>query len=88
MAKVCSFFAKGACTRGAECPYRHEMPTTGELADQNIKDRCVRGVCTTAVAAAGGWFRGCGAWMRLFGLAWEPLPVVRCPDRAAWLAFA
>ncbi len=25
--------------RGAECPYRHEMPTTGELANQNIKDR-------------------------------------------------
>ncbi|KAL6757150.1 hypothetical protein V8C86DRAFT_1789080 [Haematococcus lacustris] len=39
MARVCSFFAKGACQRGAECPYRHEMPTTGELADQNIKDR-------------------------------------------------
>ncbi len=39
MARVCSFFAKGACTRGAECPYRHEMPTTGELANQNIKDR-------------------------------------------------
>lgn len=39
MARVCSFFAKGACNRGAECPYRHEMPTTGELADQNIKDR-------------------------------------------------
>jgi pre-mRNA-splicing factor RBM22/SLT11 len=39
MARVCTFFAKGTCTRGAECPYRHEMPTTGELADQNIKDR-------------------------------------------------
>ena len=25
--------------RGAECPYRHEMPTTGDLAHQNIKDR-------------------------------------------------
>jgi pre-mRNA-splicing factor RBM22/SLT11 len=39
LAKVCTFFAKGKCTRGAECPYRHEMPKTGELADQNIKDR-------------------------------------------------
>lgn len=38
-ARVCTFFAKGACTRGAECPYRHEMPTTGELANQNMKDR-------------------------------------------------
>lgn len=30
---------KGECKRGAECPYRHEMPTTGPLATQNIKDR-------------------------------------------------
>lgn len=36
---VCSFFARGECTRGAECPYRHEMPTEGPLAEQNIKDR-------------------------------------------------
>ncbi len=36
---MCTFFAKGQCTRGAECPYRHEMPTVGELANQNIKDR-------------------------------------------------
>ena len=38
-APICSFFVKGECKRGAECPYRHEMPTTGALADQNIKDR-------------------------------------------------
>lgn len=38
-APICSFFVKGECKRGAECPYRHEMPTTGELANQNIKDR-------------------------------------------------
>ncbi|XP_011032293.1 PREDICTED: zinc finger CCCH domain-containing protein 40-like [Populus euphratica] len=38
-AHVCSFFARGECTRGAECPYRHEMPITGELSQQNIKDR-------------------------------------------------
>ncbi|KAF9569514.1 RNA binding motif protein 22 [Mortierella alpina] len=36
---ICSFFVKGNCTRGAECPYRHEMPQEGELANQNIKDR-------------------------------------------------
>lgn len=36
---VCSFYAKGECNRGASCPYRHEMPITGELAHQNIKDR-------------------------------------------------
>lgn len=24
---VCSFYARGACTRGTTCPYRHEMPT-------------------------------------------------------------
>ena len=38
-APICSFFVKGECKRGAECPYRHEMPTTGDLANQNIKDR-------------------------------------------------
>jgi pre-mRNA-splicing factor RBM22/SLT11 len=36
---LCSFFAKGTCNRGSACPYRHEMPSTGELAHQNIKDR-------------------------------------------------
>jgi len=38
-AHVCSFFAKGECKRGSECPYRHEMPETGDLSVQNIKDR-------------------------------------------------
>jgi pre-mRNA-splicing factor RBM22/SLT11 len=38
-ARICSFFVRGECKRGAECPYRHEMPTTGPLANQNIKDR-------------------------------------------------
>uniref|UniRef100_A0A1D1YBL1 Zinc finger CCCH domain-containing protein 49 n=1 Tax=Anthurium amnicola TaxID=1678845 RepID=A0A1D1YBL1_9ARAE len=38
-AHVCSFYVRGECTRGAECPYRHEMPVTGELSHQNIKDR-------------------------------------------------
>ncbi|CAD7965209.1 unnamed protein product [Amoebophrya sp. A120] len=38
-AKICSFFVKGTCNRGDECPYRHEMPETGELANQKIRDR-------------------------------------------------
>ena len=28
---ICSFFVKGECKRGAECPFRHEMPSTGIL---------------------------------------------------------
>lgn len=38
-ARLCSFFIKGSCSRGAECPYRHEMPTSGELSKQNYHDR-------------------------------------------------
>jgi len=38
-AHICSFFVKGECRRGSECPYRHEMPETGDLSVQNIKDR-------------------------------------------------
>jgi hypothetical protein len=38
---ICSFFARGECTRGDECPYRHEMPKSRDdpLSHQNIKDR-------------------------------------------------
>jgi len=38
---ICSFWVKGKCKRGEECPYRHEKPTDPDdpLADQNIKDR-------------------------------------------------
>jgi len=36
---VCSFFAKGECKRGNECPYRHELPADNELAHQNMQDR-------------------------------------------------
>lgn len=38
---ICSFWVKGKCRRGEECPYRHEKPTDPDdpLADQNIKDR-------------------------------------------------
>jgi pre-mRNA-splicing factor RBM22/SLT11 len=40
-ARLCSFFAKGECTRGALCPYRHEMPRdkSDPLAKQNLLDR-------------------------------------------------
>jgi pre-mRNA-splicing factor RBM22/SLT11 len=38
-ARICTFFVKGQCTRGAECPYRHEMPVQNELSEQNIKVR-------------------------------------------------
>ncbi|XP_062523411.1 pre-mRNA-splicing factor RBM22-like [Corticium candelabrum] len=38
---ICSFWVKGECKRGEECPYRHEMPTdpNDPLANQNIADR-------------------------------------------------
>lgn len=36
-ARICTFFVKGQCNRGAECPYRHEMPVQNELSEQNIK---------------------------------------------------
>ncbi|PVG04009.1 hypothetical protein CPB86DRAFT_869351 [Serendipita vermifera] len=38
---ICSFFVKGQCNRGAECPYRHEMPADKDdpMARQSIKDR-------------------------------------------------
>ena len=39
--KLCSFFAKGECNRGARCPFRHELPRdrNDPLAKQNTKDR-------------------------------------------------
>jgi pre-mRNA-splicing factor RBM22/SLT11 len=36
-ARVCSFFAKGSCNRGIECPYRHESSTNDE--PSNYHDR-------------------------------------------------
>lgn len=38
---ICSFWVKGECRRGDECPYRHEMPSDPDnpLSKQNIKDR-------------------------------------------------
>ena len=38
---ICSFYARGCCTRGAACPYRHVKPNDPEdpLNKQNIRDR-------------------------------------------------
>ncbi|EIN07223.1 hypothetical protein PUNSTDRAFT_89383 [Punctularia strigosozonata HHB-11173 SS5] len=36
---ICSFFVKGECKRGSECPYRHEKPVDSDLAKQNMQDR-------------------------------------------------
>lgn len=36
---MCSFFARGECTRGVYCPYRHELIEENELSQQNLKDR-------------------------------------------------
>ena len=39
--KLCSFFARGECNRGSDCPFRHEMPRdrNDPLAKQNTKNR-------------------------------------------------
>ncbi|KAK8796549.1 hypothetical protein WA588_000679 [Blastocystis sp. NMH] len=39
--QLCSFYARGCCTRGASCPYRHEKPhdIDDPLNKQNVKDR-------------------------------------------------
>jgi len=41
LAKICSFYARGDCDRGANCPFRHEMPRdrNDPLSKQNTKDR-------------------------------------------------
>jgi len=38
-ARICSFFVKGACNRGGDCPFKHEVPEGGELANQRLRDR-------------------------------------------------
>jgi len=38
-ARICTFFVKGACNRGQDCPFRHELPEGGELANQRLRDR-------------------------------------------------
>mmetsp|Transcript_13915 Transcript_13915/g.30401 ORF Transcript_13915/g.30401 Transcript_13915/m.30401 type:complete len:445 (+) Transcript_13915:74-1408(+) len=39
--KLCSFFAQGECNRGANCPFRHEMPRdrNDPMSKQSTKDR-------------------------------------------------
>ena len=41
LAKLCSFFARGECNRGKDCPFRHELPKdrNDPLAKQNTRDR-------------------------------------------------
>lgn len=41
MPHICSFYVKGECKRGEECPYRHEKPTDPDdpLSRQNMRDR-------------------------------------------------
>jgi hypothetical protein len=36
---LCSFYAKGSCGRGDECPYRHELPVQNDMSKQNLQDR-------------------------------------------------
>jgi pre-mRNA-splicing factor RBM22/SLT11 len=36
---ICSFFVKGECARGNNCPYRHDVPEINDLSEQNLKDR-------------------------------------------------
>ena len=38
---ICTFYVKGECKRGEECPYRHEKPSEpyDPINDQHIKDR-------------------------------------------------
>ncbi|KAF7323078.1 Pre-mRNA splicing factor [Mycena chlorophos] len=38
---ICSFFVKGECTRGDECPFRHEMPASDQKQNiqKSIQDR-------------------------------------------------
>lgn len=38
-ARICTFYVKGACNRGTDCPFRHELPQGGELANQRLRDR-------------------------------------------------
>lgn len=38
-ARICTFYVKGQCNRGQDCPFRHELPEGGELANQKLRDR-------------------------------------------------
>jgi hypothetical protein len=78
LAKLCSFFAKGECNRGSECPYRHEMPRDADdpLAKQSMKDRYYGTEDPLAAKilarAAGGGGGGGGGGKGGGGMAHEP----------------
>lgn len=36
---ICTFFVKGKCNRGNECPYRHEFPAKSDMPRGSIRDR-------------------------------------------------
>jgi len=38
-ARICTFYVKGACNRGQDCPFKHELPKGGDLANQKLRDR-------------------------------------------------
>lgn len=38
-ARICTFYVKGQCNRGNDCPFRHELPEGGELANQKLRAR-------------------------------------------------
>jgi hypothetical protein len=71
--KPCSFFAKGHCTRGAACPYRHVLPPRTEdqvrggssaaaaaapSASASIRDRFAAGPAAAATSAGGSGTAG------------------------------
>lgn len=70
--RVCSFWRKGECKRGDECPYLHqELFTDSTLAAQNIRDRSVSHIisvssCTSCVSATEFRARGIGGSVVLF----------------------
>jgi len=37
--RICTFYTKGQCNRGNDCPFKHELPQGGELANQKLRDR-------------------------------------------------
>lgn len=38
-ARICSFFVKGCCNRGLECPFRHTIPSHSQIHKQSYYDR-------------------------------------------------
>jgi pre-mRNA-splicing factor RBM22/SLT11 len=38
-ARICSFYTKGCCNRGLQCPFRHTVPILSSMPKQNYHDR-------------------------------------------------